>query len=102
MKRCWLALSLFGAIAGCGDVPPIGCKWEAYGTYSPPEDNECTRYFTTFGGDSCVRRADSDDDCSCSNELVVRQGEQVVWMFNYYANHGGIGLEWERVDCPAS
>jgi hypothetical protein len=88
------------ALLACDPDAPTGCQWAEYTTLTAPGDEtDCIRYYVTHGSDSCVRAA-NDNACECDSEIVVRGGSEVVWMFDYYANYGGIGIQWEPTECP--
>jgi hypothetical protein len=85
---------------GCSwDAPPVDCSWVEARRFTAPEE-VCTRYEITDGKDSCVRRADSADDCECALSLTVEPGTVVVYSYDYYEHDGDVGVTWSEAPCP--
>lgn len=94
-----VVLLVLGPLGCSWDAPPVDCSWVEARRLTAPEGT-CTRYEITDGEDSCVRRADTGDDCSCSVDLTVEPGTVVVFSYDYYDHDGDVGLTWSEVPCP--
>jgi hypothetical protein len=101
-----IARSVYGVVlfvltplACSWDAPPVECSWVEARRFTAPA-GACTRYEVTDGKDSCVRRADEGDECTCTFELTVEPGAVVVYSYDYYEHDGDAGLSWSKVPCP--
>ena len=94
-----VVLVVFGPLGCSWDAPPVDCSWVEARRFTAPE-GACTRYEITDGEDSCVRRADAADGCSCSLELTVEPGTVIIFSYDYYDHDDDVGLTWSKVACP--